>query len=64
MKTRIDDIAKLWVEWNSRQITAEEFASKVGDFDKGILKRECQRAWRHYILSGKIKRGMMTPCES
>lgn len=45
---RIAKIARLWALWNAKEITADEFAMKVGNLKTGIIALECRGAWRAF----------------
>jgi len=41
VKIRIKELAKLWCKWNSKIITGDNFAYKVGN----IFIKECLKEW-------------------
>jgi hypothetical protein len=55
MRDRLNEIAKLWVQWNIQELPATNFAIAVGD----ILKSETNKEWKHYLLKQKIESKMV-----
>ena len=43
--TRITELAKLWVSWNIKTISGNQFASTV----KVLFKKEIDKAWKDYL---------------
>ena len=52
---RFDRLLELWVKWNRREITGDDFAYRFGN----IYPSECGRKWRKKESTERIQREMM-----
>lgn len=56
MDERIRELAKLWVQWNCKQISGDDFAYAF----RKLFKEETAELWeRHTTLARKIKAEMV-----
>lgn len=47
----VDSIARLWVLWNIRKITSDQFAMQI----EKILKPSVNKAWQEYLKNGEAQ---------